>query len=70
MKKTAKISYRQKTKEELQKTLKDAKKMFLEAKSKFATGNQKDTSVFKKIQYEIAYIQTLLSENKNEKNNK
>ncbi len=63
MKKTAKISYRQKTKEELQKTLKDAKKLFLETKSKFATGNQKDTSVFKKIQYEIAYIKTLLKEN-------
>lgn len=61
MKKTDKISMRQKTKAELEKLLIESKKKLLENKSKFATGNLKDTSVFKKIQYEIAYIKTLLN---------
>lgn len=63
MKKTDKISMRQKTKAELGKMLIESKKKYLENKSKFATGNLKDTSVFKKIQYEIAYIKTLISQN-------
>jgi len=67
MKKTAKISYRQKTKVELEKSLLEAKNKYLENKSKFATGNLKDTSIFKKIKYEIALILTLLKEGKNEK---
>ena len=63
MKKTDKLSMRQKTKAELGKMLIESKKKYLENKSKFATGNLKDTSVFKKIQYEIAYIKTLLTQN-------
>jgi ribosomal protein L29 len=63
MKKTDKISYRQKSVEELQKLLADLKKQYVETKAKHASGNQKDTSVFQKIKYEIAYISTLLNEN-------
>lgn len=63
MKKTDKISYRQKTAVELQKTLLDLKKKLVETKAKHLTGNQKDTSVFRKIKYEIAFISTLLNQN-------
>ena len=67
MKKTDKISYRQKSIEELSKNLLDLRKKFIEAKAKSATGNQKDTSVFSKIKYEIALISTLLATKSNEK---
>jgi len=63
MKKTDKIAYKQKTKEELTKLLADLKKKFIESKSKQYLGNQKDTSVFKKIQAEIALVLTLLNQN-------
>jgi len=63
MKKTDKIAYQQKTPAELQKLLTEAKKKFVEAKSKQYLGNQKDTSVFKKIQSEISLILTLLNQN-------
>lgn len=66
MKKTDKISYRQKSVEELNKTLFDNKKKLVETRAKLATGNQKDTSVFKKIKYEIALISTLIKEKSNE----
>ena len=49
MKKTDKIAYKQKSTEELQKTLSDLKKKLVELKAKFYSGNQKDTSVFKKL---------------------
>jgi len=67
MKKTDKISYRQKNKEELIKILIEARKKLIETKSKQATGNLKDTSVFAKIRYEIALVSTLIKENKNDK---
>lgn len=63
MKKTDKIAYKQKSKEELQKLLADLKKKFVETKSKQYLGNQKDTSVFKKIKSEISLISTLLNQN-------
>ena len=63
MKKTDKISYRQKSREELGKLLVDLKKKLVETRAKHLTGNQKDTSVFKKIKYEISLISTLLKEN-------
>lgn len=69
MKKTDKISYRQKSSEELSKNLLDLRKKFIEAKAKSATANQKDTSVFAKIKYEISLISTLIQEKKNEKTN-
>ncbi|MDP4009836.1 MAG: 50S ribosomal protein L29 [Candidatus Shapirobacteria bacterium] len=67
MKKTDKISYRQKSVAELQKLLSNSKKNLVESRMKFHTGNQKDTSIFKKIKYEIVYILTLLKEKENEK---
>ena len=67
MKKTDKISYRQKTEQELRKNLMDLRKSLIEAHAKYGTGNQKDTSVFKKIKYEISLISTLLSQKTNEK---
>jgi len=63
MKKTDKISYRQKSPVELEKLLIDLKKKLVENRSKLLTGNQKDTSVFKKIKYEISLISTLITEN-------
>jgi len=67
MKKTDKIAYRQKSTEELQKLLVQLNKKFVEAKSKQYLGNQKDTSVFKKIQSEIALVLTLINQNKNDR---
>lgn len=69
MKKTDKISYRQKSPDELKKDLVDLRKKFVESKAKFATGNQTDTSVFKKIKKQISLILSLLSENTHEKSN-
>lgn len=69
MKKTDKISYRQKSVEELRKNLLDLRKKFIETKAKSATGSQKDTSVFAKIKYEISLISTLIQEKKNDKQN-
>ena len=69
MKKTDKISYRQKSTEELSKNLLDLRKKFIEAKAKSGTGNQKDTSVFSKIKYEISLISALIQEKKNDKQN-
>lgn len=63
MKKTDKIAYKQKTKAELIIILADLKKKLMEAKSKQYLGNQKDTSVFKKIQSEIALTSTLINQN-------
>ena len=67
MKKTDKIAYRQKTNSELIKNLSDLRKSLVETQAKYSTGNQKDTSVFKKIKYEIALISTILANNSNEK---
>jgi ribosomal protein L29 len=62
MKKTDKISYRQKSKEELQKVLADLKKQLVETRAKHLMGNQKDTSVFKKMNYQISFIETIINE--------
>jgi ribosomal protein L29 len=60
MKKTDKISYRQKSPAELKKLISDLGKKLVDNKSKLTTGNLKDTSVLKKIRYEIAYVKTLI----------
>ncbi|MFA5827874.1 MAG: 50S ribosomal protein L29 [Candidatus Shapirobacteria bacterium] len=69
MKKTDKIAYRQKSSEELQKTLSDLRNKIVELKAKFYSGNQKDTSVFKKVKYEIALISTVLRQQEGQKQN-
>ncbi|MCX6726827.1 MAG: 50S ribosomal protein L29 [Candidatus Shapirobacteria bacterium] len=63
MKKTAKIAYSEKSLAELQKLLAESGKKLVETRTKLITGNLKDTSVFKKIKYEIAYISTLIKKN-------
>jgi ribosomal protein L29 len=63
MKKTDKMSYRQKSPQELNKALADLQKKLVETRLKHLTGNQKDTSVIRKIKYEITYISTLITEN-------
>ncbi len=68
MKKTDKISYHQKSPAELKTALADLKKKYLETKSKHYLGNQKDTSVFKKMRYEMALITTLLKKHENSNN--
>jgi len=67
MKKTDKISYRQKSQDELKKDLLNLRKSLIETNVKFATGNQKDSSVFTKTKRQVALILTLLVEKKNEK---
>jgi ribosomal protein L29 len=69
MKKTDKISYRQKSIEELLKNLLDLRKKIIETKAKQATGNLKDTSVFSKTKYEIALISTLIQAKKHDQKN-
>jgi len=63
MKKTDKIAYKQKSREELVKLLADLKKQLVESRSKQYLGNLKDTSVFKKIHSEIALVSTLINQN-------
>lgn len=63
MKKTDKISYQQKPTEELKKLLLEAQKKLVENKARQKTGNLKDTSVFKKLKYEISLISTQLKQN-------
>ncbi|MBI2464871.1 50S ribosomal protein L29 [Candidatus Shapirobacteria bacterium] len=63
MKKTDKMSYRQKSSQELSVALADLQKKLVETRLKHLTGNQKDTSVIRKIKYEIAYVSTLITEN-------
>lgn len=63
MKKTDKMSYRQKSPQELKVSLADLQKKLVETRLKHLTGNQKDTSVIRKIKYEIAYVSTLITEN-------
>jgi len=70
MKKADKISYRQKSLPELRKSLLDLHKQFIEAKPKHVSGNQKDTSIFKKIKYEISLVSTILKEKENEESKK
>jgi len=63
MKKTDKMSYRQKSSSELTQILVDLRKKLIETRLKLQTGNQKDTSSISKIKYEIAYVSTLITEN-------
>jgi ribosomal protein L29 len=66
MKKTDKINYIQKTTAELQKLLVTVQKNYIEARAKQTVGNLKDTSIFKKLKYEIALIKTLLNKKQND----
>lgn len=63
MKKTDKINYRQKTKEELHQELTNLSKQLVENRAKHRLGNLKDTSVFKKLKYKVSLVKTILSTN-------
>lgn len=60
MKKTDKISYKQKSLSELQKNLSELQKKLVELHIKHSTGNLKDTSLLAKVRYEIALTRTLI----------
>jgi ribosomal protein L29 len=62
MKKIPRNDYHQKTLLELRTALAATQKKLIDTKIKHLTGNHKDTSIFKKIKYEIALISTLISE--------
>ncbi|MBU3935733.1 50S ribosomal protein L29 [Patescibacteria group bacterium] len=66
MKKSDKIVYQQKTLPELKKEIVSLQKQLIEAKIKQGSGQMKDTSLFKKIKYQIALMLTLISQKKNE----
>ncbi len=64
MKKTDKITLREKSAEELNKLLSDTQKQLVESKAKLALGNLKDSSLVGKLRYQIALIKTLISKAK------
>ncbi|HEX8924102.1 MAG TPA: 50S ribosomal protein L29 [Patescibacteria group bacterium] len=66
MKKTDKMSYRQKTVSELNTMVSDLHNKLVETRSKLHTGNLKDTASINKIKYEIAFISTLIQEKQHE----
>jgi ribosomal protein L29 len=67
MKKSDKIALNQKSATELSKILADKKKELFEAKAKQFLGSLKDTSVFKKIRFEIALVSSLIKRSQNAK---
>lgn len=67
MKKSDKISYRQKSKNELIKLLADLNKKLVESRAKYQLGGLKDSSVFRKTRYQIAFIKSLLSSQNDQK---
>ena len=62
MKKNDKIALRQKSAEELNKVLVETNQKLAESKVKYTNGSLKDSSVFKKIRYQITLIKTLLNQ--------
>jgi ribosomal protein L29 len=60
MKKSDKIALTSKSVGDLPKLLADKKKAFFEAKAKQFLGSLKDTSVFKKLRFEIALLSSLI----------
>ena len=61
MKKNDKMLYHQKTAEELKKLLGETNHQIVEARIKLGNGSAKDSSVFKKMRYQISLIKTLLA---------
>lgn len=66
MKKSDKITYRQKTLLQLFLQLSDLRLQFNQLKAKQSTGKLKDSSLFKKTRYQIALIKTLITQKQNE----
>ena len=66
MKKTDRISYKEKTVAELKSLLSAARTKLVESRAKNSTGNLKDVSILSKIKYEISYFSTLINNKKND----
>jgi ribosomal protein L29 len=62
MKKSDKIALKDKSVASLQSDIGAEHKKLSEALVKFSQGHHRDTSVFKKIKYQIAYLKTLISQ--------
>lgn len=62
MKKNDKIALRQKSADELRKSLRETNLKIAESKVKFTNGALKDSSVFKKLHYQLSFITTLLNQ--------
>jgi len=65
MKKSDKIAMTSKSTTELQKILVEKNKQLFEAKAKQFLGSLKDTSIFKKIRFEIALVSSLIKRHQN-----
>ena len=65
MKKSDKITYHQKSIAELRHQLASVRKQLIEARIKQSSGKLKDTSVLKKLKYQISLILTLLTHKQN-----
>ncbi|MEK7527510.1 MAG: 50S ribosomal protein L29 [Patescibacteria group bacterium] len=65
MKKSDKIAMTSKSTTELQKILVEKNKQLFEAKAKQFLGSLKDTSIFKKIRFEIAFVSSLIKRHQN-----
>lgn len=65
MKKSDRIALNQKSVPEAIKLLSEKKKALFEAKAKQFLGSLKDTSVFKKLRFEIALLSSLIKNSKN-----
>lgn len=62
MKKSDKINLKDKSVAELQRQLVDSRRQLAESRMKIATGQLTDTSVFKKIKYQISLLLTLITQ--------
>ena len=69
IKKTDKIAYRQKNIDQLKTDLLENRKKLVEMRMKLSLGQEKDTSVIKKLKYKIAFILTLIKEKESLKDN-
>lgn len=67
MKKTDKIKYQKMTVDKLQKEMVTIKTNLIQLRIKHSLGQVKDTSLFKKSRYVIAYLNTLIAQKQNEK---
>jgi len=66
MKKSDKMPYHQKSITELNQQLVSVRKQLIEARIKHGGGQLKDTSIFKKLKYQISLILTIIRQKQNE----
>jgi len=66
MKKSDKMPYHQKNIAELNQQLASIRKKLVEARIKHGGGQLKDTSIFKKLKYQISLILTIVRQKQND----